>query len=548
VATDRRGAVYVRDAYSVRMGLAAPHRFEAYPALDVPDEWFVDSSIDVSGVSGVLEKVTVSVRLAHTYVGDLTLTLIGPDGTGVLLSATNGANGDDYGRAELPDYQRTIFDDGAAASIVGASAPFEGSFRPQQGLIAFAGKTGSAVNGTWRLRIEDLGRGDVGVLAAWSVDLQVQGPHLTSISPTVGPARGGTTVTLGGWNLTNVSRVFIGGVEATILTAPGSGLPLQVVAPALPGGPAGVVVVDGDGHADALDGYFAHAPFLSDYDGDGKADVSVYRPEFGTWFWLKSSVDNASYAYVGWGIEAKGDTPVPGDFDGDGVADPTVFRPSTGTWFTLRSFEGYTQWSYFGWGATGDVPVPGDYDGDAITDGAVYRPSTGTWYVRPSLDPSNPWQRVFGNATDVPVAADYDADGRMDIAVYRPAYGTWFVLTSSSGYQDWWSRGWGLQAHNDTPIPGNYNDDGFADLAVYRPATGTWFKLYSPAFTFWNYDGFGGLAGDKPVPADYDADGVTDLAIFRPSTGNWYVHRSGLHSTLEVNFGKATDTPLPRAQ
>jgi hypothetical protein len=155
---------------------------------------------------------------------------------------------------------------------------------------------------------------------------------------------------------------------------------------------------------------------------------------------------------------------------------------------------------------------------------------------------------TFGNATDVPVPADYDGDGLTDIAVYRAVYGTWFLLTSSSGYTSWSSHGWGLQAQNDRPIPGDFTDGGMADIAVYRPATGTWFILVAEGnFTTWTYGGWG-VPGDTPVPADYDADGIADLAVFRPSTGDWYVYPTLTHTSWEVNFGKATDKPLPRPQ
>ena len=257
-----------------------------------------------------------------------------------------------------------------------------------------------------------------------------------------------------------------------------------------------------------------------DFDGDGKADVSVFRPSNGEWCLNQST--NGFYA-TQFGLST--DKITPADFDGDGRTDVAVFR--NGTWYWLNSSNGSFQAAQFG--QAGDIPVPFDYTGDGRAELAVYR--VGTWYTL-NLS-NNQFNAVqFGIATDKPEVGDYDGDGRADYAVYRD--GTWYLLQSTQGFG---AIQFGLST--DKLVPADYDGDGKTDVAVYRD--GTWYLLGSQTgFTAFPF----GFASDIPAPADYDGDGKSDAAVYR--AGVWYLLQS-TNGFREVQFGLANDKPIPSA-
>jgi uncharacterized delta-60 repeat protein len=279
------------------------------------------------------------------------------------------------------------------------------------------------------------------------------------------------------------------------------------------------------------------SPFRSptpfDYDGDGKADISVFRPSAGDWYLSRSS----DGAFSGTHFGAKGDLIAPADFDGDGRADICVFRPSTGTWYRLNSSDNSFAEAQFG--AAGDLPVPGDFDGDRRADISIYRPSVGSWY---RLNSSNN-QSVgiqFGVAEDKPLVGDFDGDGKSDLTVFRPSNGTWYRINSSN---DSFSPNQ-FGTAEDKPVPADYDGDGKTDLAVFRPSVGNWYIVNSSNNSF-NGIHFG-ITEDKPAPADFDGDGKADLVVFRPSGGAWYLLRTTAGFT-GVQFGSSDDIPTPNA-
>src|SRR4029453_2622381 len=71
-------------------------------------------------------------------------------------------------------------------------------------------------------------------------------------------------------------------------------------------------------------------------------------------------------------------------WDGDGRADIALYRPSTGQWFGTDALTTIRYNDRLWGGASGDIAVALDWDGDGVMDSAVFRPSTGQWFVKPS--------------------------------------------------------------------------------------------------------------------------------------------------------------------
>ncbi|HEY0429419.1 MAG TPA: FG-GAP-like repeat-containing protein [Pyrinomonadaceae bacterium] len=273
---------------------------------------------------------------------------------------------------------------------------------------------------------------------------------------------------------------------------------------------------------------------LFDYDGDGRADVSVFRASENRWYVFRSS-DSVVAQQV---FAIAGDVPVPADYDGDHKTDYAIYRPSNGAWWYLSSINNAQVTAQWG-GEAGDVPRPGDFDGDGKSDFIIFRPANNFWYRISSVTGNTSFVQ-FGLAGDKPVIGDFDGDGKVDPAIFRPSTGDWWYQSSINNAQ--LAVRWGLST--DIPAPADYDGDGKTDFCVYRPSTGVWYIINSSngSFTITQF----GIAEDKPVPADYDGDGRADIAVFRPSTGIWYQLRS-TNGFSAQQFGISTDVPTENA-
>lgn len=102
--------------------------------LIVPDGW---------NWGPYLESVLINITSNHPQT--LSISLTSPAGTTVLLSAFNGAGGQNYTNTEFFDW--------AWMDITTGTAPFTGDFRPQGGFLGdFAGEN---ADGTWTITVVD---------------------------------------------------------------------------------------------------------------------------------------------------------------------------------------------------------------------------------------------------------------------------------------------------------------------------------------------------------------------------------------------------------
>ncbi|MGP4049433.1 S8 family peptidase [Streptomyces sp. 2A115] len=109
--------------------------FENTADYSIADNSTVNSPVSVTGVSGnAPSALSVPVNIVHTYIGDLQVQLIAPDGTAYTLKA--------YGTGGSTDNINTTYTVNASSEVA---------------------------NGTWTLRVSDNASADTGYINSWGL-------------------------------------------------------------------------------------------------------------------------------------------------------------------------------------------------------------------------------------------------------------------------------------------------------------------------------------------------------------------------------------------
>lgn len=151
------------------------------PAAGQPN-LLVRSPITVKGLPklGKIRDVNVGVRLDHPADSEIEIYLSTPRGV-IDLSSDNGSPlpPGDYGTgADSCAGTFTTFDSQAPTAVTGGSAPFSGSFIPEESLTTLNNLKGNKANRTtWTLIVlDDFNNPNAGTLFCWKLDIKASKP------------------------------------------------------------------------------------------------------------------------------------------------------------------------------------------------------------------------------------------------------------------------------------------------------------------------------------------------------------------------------------
>ena len=119
------------------------------PTLAISDLQTVSDTLTIPD-SGTVTAVSVTVNISHTYIGDLKVELVAPDGTVKTLHNLSGGGTDNIIKTYTPNFD------------------------------------GTQIQGDWKLQIRDNANSDVGTLNSWTLAVSYDTVTATTVSPVTG--------------------------------------------------------------------------------------------------------------------------------------------------------------------------------------------------------------------------------------------------------------------------------------------------------------------------------------------------------------------------
>ena len=148
----------------------------------IPDPGTATSTI-VVGDTGTVLDVNVTLNINHTWDSDLRVMLRGPNGLAVVLLDRNGGSGDNFTATKL--------DDEASTNLSAGSAPFTGTFLPNDSRPSYEVLSpyfdGIPANGNWTLEVQDVLKRYTGKLVSWSLEMRLDSGSSSLAATVMGP-------------------------------------------------------------------------------------------------------------------------------------------------------------------------------------------------------------------------------------------------------------------------------------------------------------------------------------------------------------------------
>jgi carboxypeptidase T len=128
------GGLSASKTQAITVGSGGAQTYSNGTDVTISDNLTVESAIVVSGRTGNAPTATpVAVNIVHTYIGDLKVDLIAPDGSVYVLHNRSGGAADNINRTYTVNLST------------------------------------ETLNGTWKLRVNDNANGDTGYINSWSI-------------------------------------------------------------------------------------------------------------------------------------------------------------------------------------------------------------------------------------------------------------------------------------------------------------------------------------------------------------------------------------------